>query len=242
MKNLLVGILLLPLVLHAAESRYVFMAEGMNADRICQELQKHLPDSPDTPCEYITLPAECKTAAQARAQARAMECGISALPVLVLADEQGPFATLPLHTLSPEALQHARNNKDAAGHREEFQKHRFTAQLFLLIALTAIEFQDDTALAARIDESRKLLEHPLATPEHRQLIGLRLLYPLLLEQYKRGYSQAVAHTPATEAKLLEAIAALEAARDINAASHLGRQAFAERERLRAARRKSRQYE
>lgn len=242
MKQLLAGLFLFPLALHAAESRFVFMAEGMNADSIRQAVQKHLPDSPEATCEYITLPAECKTAEQARAQARAMECGIAALPALVLADEQGPFATLPLRTLTPESLQEARANKDAAARREEAQKQHFTAQLFLLCALTSIEFQDDTALAARIEESRKLLAHPLATPEHRQFIGLRLLYPLLMEQYKRGYRQAVAHNPATEAKLLEAIAALEAARDINADSPLGRQAFAERERLRAARRKSRQYE
>lgn len=244
MKQLLVGsLLLLPLALHAApENRFVFMAEGMNADHIRQAVQKHLPDSPEAPCEYITLPAACKTAQQARAQARAMECGITTLPALVLADEHGPFATLPLRELTPETLQEARANKDTTGRREDAQKHRFAAHLFMLCALTTIEFQDDAALATRIEESRKLLAHPLATPEHRQFIGLRLLYPLLMEQYKRGYRQAVAHNPATEAKLLEAIAALEAARDINADTTLGRQAFAERERLRAARRKSRQYE
>lgn len=242
MKQIFAGLLLLPLALHAAESRFVFMAEGMNTDSIRQAVQKHLPDSPDAPCEYITLPATCNTAEQARAQARAMECGITVLPALVLADEQGPFATLPLLELTPESLQKARANKDNGTRREDAKKHHITAQIFLLCALAAIEIQDDAALAARIEESRKLLAHPLITPEHRQFIGLRLLYPLLMEQYKRGYRQAVAHNPATEAKLLEAIAALETARDIDADSPLGRQAFDERERLRAARRKSRQYE
>ncbi|MBR1979069.1 MAG: hypothetical protein IJ985_06170, partial [Akkermansia sp.] len=127
MKQLLAGILLLPLALHAAENRFVFMAAGMNADHIRQAVQKHLPDSPEAPCEYITLPAECKTAEQARTQARAVECAISTLPALVLADEQGPFATLPLRTLTPQALQEARANKDTAGRREDAQKHRFTA-------------------------------------------------------------------------------------------------------------------
>lgn len=244
MKHLLAcASLLLTSVLHAAESHYVFMAEGMNADHIRQAVQKHLPTTPDAPpCELISLPAECKTAEQARTQARAMECGITALPALVLADEQGPFASIPLRKLTPETLQEARANKDAAGRREEAQKHRFEAHLFLLCALATIEFQDDSALASRIAESRSLMEQAQATLAHRQLIGLRILYPLLMEQYKRAYRQGVAHNPASEAKLLEAIAALEAARDLDPATALGRQAFDERERLRAARRKSRQYE
>ena len=59
-------------------------------------------------------------------------------------------------------------------------------------------------------------------------------------QYTNGYNGA--HTPASEAKLLEAITALEAARDLNKDSELGKAASEERERLRMARRKARQYE
>ncbi|MBR4310898.1 MAG: hypothetical protein IKT79_07700, partial [Akkermansia sp.] len=59
-------------------------------------------------------------------------------------------------------------------------------------------------------------------------------------QYKRGYNGA--HTPYTEAKLLEAIAALEAARDLHRETKLGNQALKERERLRKARREARKYE
>lgn len=242
MKSLLVCLPLLPLALLAEENWHIFMAEDMNAELIRREVQKHLPNPPEQQCEYITLPKECKTPEQARAQARAIECGITALPAAVLTDEHGPFATIPLRKLNPDSLQEARNNKDTSGRHEDAQKHRLEAHLFLLCARVSMEQADDASLATRIEECRKLLAHQHATDEHRQFIGLRLLYPLLMEQYKRGYRQAVAHNPATEAKLLEAIAALESARDINAETPLGKQAFAERERLRAARRKSRQYE
>jgi hypothetical protein len=51
-----------------------------------------------------------------------------------------------------------------------------------------------------------------------------------------------AHTPASEAKLLEAIAALEAARNMDRNSNIGKQAYDERERLRKARRQARTME
>lgn len=242
MKHLVAAFLLLPLVLHAEEFCRVFLSEGMDSQRLHQVVQEQLAATPDTTYELITLPAHCTTTAQARLHARAIECGVSALPALVLADEQGPYATLPLSKLSPETLQEARANKNTVGRRTDAQKHRLEAHLFLLCARIALETPDTPALDSRIAECRTLLAHPHADSEHRQFIGLRLLYPLLMEQYKRGYQQGGAHTPATEAKLLEAIAALEAARDINADTPLGKQAFAERERLRAARRKSRQYE
>lgn len=234
--------LLLPLMLHAEENWRIFMAEDMNAELIRQEVQKHLPNTPGQRCEYIILPKECKTLEKAHAQARAIECGVTALPAAVLTDEHGPFATLPLRHLTEDKLQEARANKETSGRREDAQKHRLEAHLFLLCARVAMQQEDDANLAIRIEECRNLVAHAHATDEHRQFIGLRLLYPLLMEQYKRGYYHATAHNPTTEAKLLEAIAALEAARDINAESALGKQAFAERERLRAARRKSRQYE
>lgn len=235
-------LILIPLCLAAEENCRVFMLEGTDANRIRSAVQRILPDLPETKQEYITIPTTCKTMEQALTQARAIECGITSLPSIVLTDAQGPFATLPLSNLSPEQLQEARANKDTAGRREDAQKHRFEAHLFLLCSRIALESIDDASLPYRIEECRKLLNHPHATAEHRQFIGLRILYPLLMEQYKRGYYQGRAHTPATEAKLLEAIAALETARDIAPETPLGKQAFAERERLRAARRKSRQYE
>ena len=51
-----------------------------------------------------------------------------------------------------------------------------------------------------------------------------------------------AHTPASEAKFLEAIDAVEKARDMDRSSIIGRKAYDERERLRKARRQARTME
>lgn len=232
-------ICLLLLPLHAAESYRVFLNEESDTAEIRETLRKSLGEAVGN-CEYITLKADCHTLQQAHVQARAIESGVTEMPSLVLADENGPYATLPLNGLTAEKAEQARQNKDAPGRRDDARKHRFEAHLFLLCAGLALNPPDDTQLPQRIRDCRKLLSHDAATPQHRQFIGLRLLYPLLMEEYRRGYRGA--HTPFTEAKLLEAIAELEAARDIDRESRLGRQAHDERERLRAARRESRRYE
>ena len=84
------------------------------------------------------------------------------------------------------------------------------------------------------------MEHEHCTDEQQQLLGLRCLYPLLMQQYTNAYKGA--HTPASEAKLLEAIAALETARDLAPNTALGKRAHDERHRLRMARREARKYE
>jgi hypothetical protein len=89
------------------------------------------------------------------------------------------------------------------------------------------------ALEKCLATTRALISHPLATPADKQRLGFQCLYPLLLRQYTNMYTGA--HTPASEAKLLEAIAALETARDIDRNTRIGRLAHAERERLRKAR-------
>ncbi len=240
--KLLYWLPLLTLALGAEESYHVFYSEKMDEASIRRTLQGLLPESQAKSAEWIQLPEKCQDVAHAKAQARAIECGISALPALALADEQGVYATLPLRNLTADSITTARQNKNAADRNAEASKRRFESQLFFLCARIAIEQQDDAGLAEHIKECRELLTCSCATPDNQQFIGLRLLYPLLMDEYKRGYYKGVAHTPATEAKLLEAIAALEAARDLNPQSPLGKQAFAERERLRAARRQARQYE
>ena len=96
------------------------------------------------------------------------------------------------------------------------------------------------ALDKCLSTCRALMAHPLATQADKQRLGFQCLYPLLLRQYTNMYTGA--HSPASEAKLLEAIAALEAARDLDRNSGIGKKAFAERERLRAARRQARTME
>ncbi len=189
----------------------------------------------------VEIPAKALSPQDAKRIAKALEAGVKALPSLALRDERGAFASVPLEGITAEKLADARAAANAANRDALASRRRFEARRYLLCSrLGSRVALDDAHLASVIEECRQLLNHATATEEDRQFLGLRCLYPLLMIQYVRGYQGA--HTPATEAKLLEAIAALEAARDINPQSALGREAYAERERLRMARRRSRQYE
>ena len=59
------------------------------------------------------------------------------------------------------------------------------------------------------------------------------MYPALMCLYAAEYNKA--HTAISEHFFMQAIAALELARDLDASSQLGRLAYEEREKLRAAR-------
>lgn len=223
----------------AAGVRYdLFAAPEANREKLTKQVEALLPET--TGIRYIELPNECKNLPDARNQARAIEAGVTQLPCLVLSDEDGAYAALPLHGLSAEGVEAAQQLAESPDRKILIQKRRFDAHLFFLCARMSLNEMDDRALAETIRNCRHLMQLKQASPERRQFLALRCLYPLLMMQYARGYEGA--HTPATEAKLLEAIAALEEARDINPDSPYGRQAHEERERLRAARIKSRQYE
>ncbi|MBR3926824.1 MAG: hypothetical protein IKJ58_08665 [Akkermansia sp.] len=225
----------------AAETYTVYLLAGNDTPLLRSTVQQILPtETPETECRYVEISAECKSREEAEVQAQAMEAGVTHLPSLVIADEQGPYAALPLHNLSAENVQKAHELSTAENREIERDTRSHAAALYLLCAACAHSELTGEQVAELIAESRNLLEHELSNEEHKQFIGLRCLYPLLMLQYTQGYQGA--HTPATEAKLLEAIAALEAARDLNKDSRLGRQAHEERERLRMARREARKYE
>ncbi len=231
----------LSLPLTATDSGVLYVQEGNDGRKALEFCRSLLEEEKLFPGKVISLRRTCSTFAEAQQQAKAIEDGVTTLPCLVLSGERGDNITLPLKGLTQEKLAECRRAHLASPPRtEEMQKRRFDAHLYLLCARVGLTPLDDAALTRAIQESRRLLRHQQIRPNQQQFIGLRLLYPLLMEQYRRGYEGA--HTPETEAKLLEAIAALEEARDIDPQSALGRRAYEERERLRMARRKSRQYE
>ncbi len=239
----LVPCLLATLLAHtlaAAESRELYVKAGTNPAALEQQLAPLKAAEPDIEWLVVEVPPQADTAEQAEAIARAMEAGVATLPSLALCDEGGAYATLPLGGLTAEQVGEAKALATEAERERKAARRRFDAQCYLLCARAARPGLDDAALAAAIEQCRALLTDGQATPADRQFLGLRCLYPLLMTQYVRAYDGA--HSPYTEAKLLEAIAALEAARDIDRETKLGKAAFAERERLRMARRKSRQYE
>lgn len=226
----------------AALSYTVYTAEGKNTSELQQLVHKLLPPATEgaSECRFLELKTACNDVSQAEIQAEAIEAGVTHLPCLVLADDMGPYATLLLHGLTRQSIEQAATQAAAPDRESKTEQRRFDSQLYLLFARCAMEEPTAETLDELVQESRLLLSHELCPKEMQQLIGLRCLYPLLMKQYAIGHTGA--HTPATEAKLLEAIAALEAARDLDPESATGKRAHDERHRLRMARREARKYE
>lgn len=224
-----------------AEEYTVYFRQGTNTAALVRMLTPLRKAEPQSECRYVVLSDKADIMAEAINSANAIKAGVDELPCLVLADSSGPYATLPLHKLSAESLQAAKARARAANRAETAERRNFTAQQYLLLARMCMTtpLQGET-LEKCLSTCRALMAHPLATPADKQRLGFECLYPLLLRQYTNMYNGA--HTPASEARFLEAIAALETARDIDRNSPTGRKAHDERERLRKARRQARTME
>lgn len=242
MKKILLPLLLLA-SLHPtrAEDYTVYFRAGTNAASIARLLAPLRSAAPQSECRYVVLSEQATTLAEAINAANALKAGVDELPSLVISDTSGPYATLPLDTLTPQTLAAAQASATAPDRATTTNQRNYLAQQYLLYARMALTspLQGDS-LQKCINTCRALMAHPLATQADKQRLGFECLYPLLMREYTTLYTGA--HTPASEAKLLEAIAALETARDLDRNTPTGRKAFAERERLRAARRQARSME
>ncbi len=232
--------LALALPLAAGESREVYVKAGSSPQPLETALAPLRAAEPGVEYKVVELPEQVDSPATAKARAKAIEAGVASLPSLVLRDDEGVYAALPLPGMTPEALAQARALAGDAQREAAASRRRFDARCYLLCARISQPDIPDDALCNAIEECRLLMRHAKAQKEDLQFLGYRCLYPLLMLQYARAYNGA--HSPETEARLLEAIAALEAARDLDRETKLGREAFAERERLRRARREARKYE
>ncbi len=242
MKKLLLPLVCLLCFLQARGEEYtVYFSHGTSAAAMVKKLAPLRAADPQSECRYVVLSSKAETMAEAINTANALKAGVEELPCLVIGDEHGAFAVVPLDQLSPERLQAAKANAKAPDREQLARQRNFAAQQYLLFARMSLHdpLQGD-ALAQCLSTCRALMEHPFASPADKQRLGFECLYPLLMREYANMYQGA--HTPASEAKLLEAIAALEAARDADRNSSIGKRAFAERERLRAARRQARTME
>lgn len=229
-----------PTPLPSVPPALVYFENGTDTKLLVEKLAPFRKRHPQRELKFIPVTSQCRTMSDAVHAAKAVVAGITEMPSLVLCDESGEYAALPLRTLTEDSLTAAEGSAAAPDREEKAAARRYLAKEYLLFARMAlVQPMDADTLGLCLDSCRALMNYPRATTEDKQLLGLRCLYPLLLEQYRRDYRANGAHTPATEAKLLEAIAALEAARDLAPQSKLGQQAAAERERLRAARRQAR---
>ncbi len=227
--------------LAAADTYTVYLPEGADTPELRRQVEKLLPATPEAPatCNYVVLKYNCTNMAEAEVQAQAMEAGVTHLPSLVVTDEKGPYAALLLRNLTRKDIDDAVVRAIDKEREQKAEERRYQVRLFLLFARCSFESSEET-LPELVHECRMLMEHERSDRKQQQLLGLRCLYPLLMKQYALSYKGA--HTPASEAKLLEAIAALEAARDLAPNSELGKRAHDERHRLRMARREARKYE
>lgn len=240
-RNILLSAAVLLPTLAAADTYTVYLPEGADTPELRSLVEKRLPATPEAPatCDYVELKYNCTNMDEAEVQARAMEAGVTHLPCLVVSDEQGPYAALLLRRLTKKDIEDAVVRAIDKEREQQTEKRRYDARLYRLFARCKFE-SDEQTLPELIHECRMLMEHNLCDRHQQQLLGLRCLYPLLMKQYTLSYKGA--HTPASEAKLLEAIAALEAARDLAPDSEPGKRAQDERHRLRMARREARKYE
>lgn len=239
MKSHAIAFLLSAALLPAAETYTVLIPEDADKAAITRHVTPLLP--PDAECLVEELPTEAIDIQEAERMAKAIRYSIAELPALQLSDEDGVYATIPLRLATPEALEQARTPEAKEQYRSAAKQQEFLAEQFLLFTCMKLENpMTDITLEHCIADCRALMQHEQATDADRQRLGFLCLYPMLMQQYTNGYKGC--HTPATEAKLLEAIAALEAARDIDRESNIGNKAYLERERLRKARREARKYE
>lgn len=237
MTRLLASLLCTAAFASAVEKWELFHAPGDDTARLSEWVRPHLPQG--AALRILPLPLTCENETDARRQARAIEAGVTALPCLVFRDEKGPYAALPLNYLSEQNMQQARQHATAPGRETEAHRHTLTARLFMLrfYMNRSVDPAEQDRIIARLHE---LMQDPTTPEDMRQIIGLNCLYPAIMQQYAAEYRGA--HTPRTEAKLLEAIRVIESVRDSDPKSYYGRRAYEEREKLRAARLKSRQYE
>lgn len=225
----------------AGEEYTVYFRQGTNTAGLVRMLAPLRKAEPQSECRYVVLSDTAESMAEAINSANALKAGVEELPCLVLGDTRGVYTALPLHKLSAETLQAAKARANAPDRQQKADARNFLAQQYLLMARMTLQnpLQNET-LEQCLNTCRALMEHPLATPADKQRLGFECLYPLLMRQYTNMYTGA--HTPASEAKFLEAIAALETARDADRNSTIGKKAYTERERLRAARRQARTLE
>lgn len=220
------------------ESYKLFLRPDDEVQEAVEKVKSVIPSNAELCIQ--TVPTQCNSTADAQAQAKAILNGVRELPCLVVCDNKGPYAVLSYQHLSAENLQTAHTLVNHADREKIATEQEIKSRLFMVCAMLGEASIDDTTLELIIQECRLLLNHPHTNTEQKQFIGYKCLYPALMLQYTRAYKGA--HTPYSEKKFIEAINELENARDIDPKSKLGRQAYAERERLRSARLKAKKYD
>lgn len=222
----------------AEESWILYYAPGADVEELRNAALHVTP--PGVAISPQCLPTECKSVDDLKTQREAIGAGVHVLPCLALRDAEGCYAALPLHGLSEQGVHTAlRLARDPQ--RKELEAQRMlSADLYYDTACVHLPFISRQEQADAIKHLRTLAESRQLPVSTRQFIAFRCLYPSLMCLYAAEYRGA--HTPVSELLFLQAIAAVELARDLDASSRLGRLAYQERESLRAARLQSKNWD
>lgn len=209
----------------------LFYASGTDFGQAQQLVRQLLPE--ETRLIVQELPVRARTREEILLQSEAVDAGVRSLPCLVLNDEKGAYAAIPLGELSPEALRTAGKLASAPDRNSHAQQRRLVSHLFFHTTLARCSRAPVSQRLNSIENLEELSRCDNLPVGQRQFISLRCLYPALVQFYTDSYQEA--HTPDTEQLFRRIIDAVEFARDLDPGSQLGRAAFNERERLRAAR-------
>lgn len=240
LRMLLLAWLASPMLL--AHEHRLYVPQGLENRDWTDQIEPLLEQDSKATWRTIPLSRHPANLEEAKRSVEALRDGATALPCIALVDERGSYACLGLPLASggedlAQAQQAATSpEREAAAARRNFEAD--CAGLHAELHFSPPSTPEQSQQYA--ERARALSQSPAATVEERQIILLRTLYPLLLLRYTQLYTGA--HNPETEAALQEAITALEQARDLDRNTTAGHQAFDERERLRAARLQSRQYD
>ena len=215
----------------AEESWILYHAPGADVEAILQIAVNVAP--PDTKITPQDLPDTCQTADDLKVQHAALSAGVRTIPCLVLQDAQGCYATLPLHGLSAQGVLAARQHANDPQRGQLATRRLLIADLYYDTARIHLPFIPAREKTHAIEHLRLLAESQNIPVGIRQFIALRCLYPSFMCLYAAEYNKA--HSAVSEHLFMQAIAALELARDLDDSSRLGRLAYDEREKLRAAR-------
>ena len=233
MKRLLAAVILCAIVCHtrSEEAWLLYHAPGDDTQALQRAALNVAPKG--TSIRLQALPSVCKSARDLEVTREAISAGVCVLPCLVLQDAGGVYAALPLRGLTANGTQAMRRLANYPTRGEYAKQNRLAASLYYDAACVQRSFIPREEKLGAISRMLSLAASEQLSIEMRQLIALRYLYPSLMWLYAAEYNGA--HTPISEQFFLQAVSALELARDLEPSSKLGRLAHEKREKLRAAR-------
>ena len=222
------------------ENWELFHAPGADGAALLKRVSSCLPNGVSVSLRELSSTGADQESLQT--QRDAIAAGVHSLPCLSLRDARGPYAVLPISGVDSSKVNLARKLASSPQRDERAEQRLLVATLFYLCSLSGLPEIDSTLRDSAVDRLREMTELSELSVPLRQFIALNCLYPALLQKMCSLYAANGAHSPQSEQIFLQAVAALEKARDLDPLSRTGRIAYELREQLRAARLRSKRFD